>query len=292
MKPENKGFMLGLLGVISFSLTLPMTRLAVAELPPLFVGLGRSLVAAVCAAALLAWKGERVLPPRRHLRSLFIIGGGVIIGFPLFSALAMKHVSAVHGAVVVALLPLGTAVAAVWRAHEKPSSAFWLAALAGSLTIVGFLLWENGATFSLDDGWLLLAVITCSFGYAEGGRLAREIGGWKVICWALILAAPFLVIPVAWSGFQHGLRASMSAWAGFAYVSVISMFLGFCAWYAGLALGGVARVGQAQLFQSFFTFAASAFLLGETVTPTLVIVAVIVVATVALGRRARVTAAK
>jgi drug/metabolite transporter (DMT)-like permease len=275
--------LLGGLGVCGFSLTLPMTRLAVAELDPVFVGLGRALLAAVLAGGALAWKRER-FPARKYWASLFVVGGGVIVGFPLFSALAMREVPAAHGAIVTALLPLATALAAVWRAHERPSFWFWLAAGLGSSTVVGFIYAEHGLALRRADLFLLIAVATCAVGYAEGGRLSRELGGWRVIAWALVFAAPLLVIPVARStgGMAH---AGWLSWAAFSYLGLISMFVAFCAWYSGLALGGVARVSQIQLLQPFLTILASAILLHEQVTPGTFLVAFIVVAAVAAARR-------
>ena len=282
---ETRGLLLGGLGMLGFSLTLPMTRLAVAELDPVFVGLGRALVAAVLAAIMLAWRRDP-LPARRHLPGLFIVALGVIVGFPLFSSLAMRHVPAAHGAVVIGLVPLATAVFAVLRTHERPSRGFWVAAFAGSAAVVAFALVEGGWHLQAADGLLLVAVILCGLGYAEGGRLARELGGWRVISWALVLAAPFIVVPVAMAAAAHGLHASARAWAAFGYTGVVSMFLGFWAWYHGLARGGVARVSQVQLLQCFLTLGWAALLLGEQVSSLTMVTAVLVVAIVALGRQA------
>ncbi len=284
MTTETKGMLYGLLGVAAFSLTLPMTRLAVADLSPTVVGLGRALVAAVLAGGLLlATRSPR--PKRRQLPSLIIVALGVIVGFPMLSAWAMQRVPASHGAVVVGLLPLATALAGVVRAGDRPAPRFWLFSLLGTALVVGYVLVSGGGQPQAADGWLLAAVAAAALGYAEGGRLARELGGWQVICWALLLAAPVLVGPVAWSVGQHGLHASPAAWAGFAYVSGVSMFLGFFAWYHGLALGGVARIGQLQLLQPFLTIVASAWLLGEKLSLGTLGVALLVVAVVAAGRR-------
>lgn len=284
MDAENKGLLYGLVGVAAFSLTLPMTRLAVSDLPVLVVGLGRALGAAVLAAGLLALT-RTPRPQRRQLPGLALVALGVIVGFPLLSAWAMERVQASHGAIVNGLLPLATALAGVVRAGERPGRRFWLCSLAGTAVVVGFVL-ASGGVPQLADLWLVAAVAAGAIGYAEGGRLAREMGGWQVICWALLLAVPVVVGPVAWAVRQHGLHASLAAWAGFAYLSGVSMFLGFFAWYHGLALGGVARVGQVQLLQPFLTVVASATLLGEHVAPSTFVVAAVVVALVAAGRRA------
>ena len=272
---------------MSFGLTLPATRIAVAELDATFVGLGRAIVAAILSAILLIATRQK-LPTRDQIIPLAIVALGVVVGFPFLSAWAMRRVPASHGAIVVGLVPLATAVAGVVRAGERPSRRFWIAGLAGSAVVVTFALVSGGGRLEIADLALLGAVIASAIRYAEGGRLARTMGGPRVICWALILAAPFLTVPVAMAMAEHGLTASAGAWMGFAYVSGISMFLGFFAWYHGLALGGIARVGQLQLLQPFITIAASALILGEKITPMMVVALLLVVATVAAGRSARV----
>jgi len=287
-KPSDRrnGLAWGFVGVASFSLTLPATRVAVAALDPVFVGLGRAVIAALLAVAVLVatrspWPG-RVLLPR-----LALVAGGVIVGFPLFSAWAMRHVPAAHGAVVIGLLPLATAMAGAWIAHERPSRLFWLCATFGSAVVVGFALWQGGGAPQPADLLLVLAVASAAIGYAEGGRLARTMPGWQVICWALVLAAPFVAVPTALAADARLLNAPISAWIGFGYVSVVSMFLGFFAWYRGLALGGIATVGQVQLVQPFLTIFASAWLLGERVDVATYVAAALVIGSIAAGRRAR-----
>lgn len=283
---RRKGLWWGFVGVASFSLTLPATRVAVATLDPVFVGLGRAVIAALLAAIVLAATGAR-WPGRALLPRLALVAGGVVIGFPLFSAWAMRHVPAAHGAVVIGLLPLATAVAAAWIAHERPSRMFWLCATAGSAVVVGFALWQGGGTPEPADLLLVLAVAAAAIGYAEGGRLSRTMPGSQVICWALVIAAPFVAIPTAFTLDARLLNAPAAAWIGFAYVSVVSMFLGFFAWYRGLALGGIATVGQVQLVQPFLTILASAWLLGESVDVSTYVAAALVIASIAAGRRAR-----
>jgi len=281
---RRRGLLYGLLGVACFSLTLPATRIAVTGLDPVFVGLGRAVVAALLAAfALMAtrspWPGRALLP------RIAIVAGGVIVGFPLFTALAMRHVPASHGAIVIGVLPLATALAGAWLAHERPAPAFWLCSVAGSAVVVTFALWRGGGTLQLADLLLLAAVAAAAIGYAEGGRLARTLGGWQVISWALVLAAPLVLLPTLWVVDARIVSASPAAWAGFAYVSVVSMFLGFFAWYRGLALGGIAVVGQTQLLQPFLTLFASALLLGEPLDPATFVAAGLVVVAIALARR-------
>jgi drug/metabolite transporter (DMT)-like permease len=291
---ESQGMLLGLIGVMVFSLTLPMTRIVVAEWHPLLNGLGRALVAAVPAAALLAWRRER-WPNWAQLKSLGVVSLGVVIAFPVFSAWSMKFVPASHGAVVNGLQPLCVAIYAAWLSHERPSKLFWLCALAGSAIVVAFALHAGGGMPQAGDLLMLVAVGIGALGYAEGARLAKQIGGWQVICWALVVSAPFLALPVGWLAWQqhvmHPGPASLKTWLAFGYVTFFSQFLGFFAWYAGLAMGGIARVGQVQLLQIFFTMAFSALFFGESVAPSTWLFAAAVIATVMLGRRASVQTA-
>ena len=277
------GLVFGALGVLSFSLTLPATKLAVADLDGTVVGLGRALIAAALAVLVLLVRREP-LPAREHFWGLVIVGAGVVVGFPLLSAWAIERVDAAHGAVLTGLLPLATALMATVRAGERPSLAFWLVSLAGLAAVLLFATSMGGGAPQAADLLLLAAVAAAGLGYAEGGRLARALGGWQVICWALLLSAPVLTIPVGLGIAAHGLSAGPLAWLGFAYVSVVSMFLGFFAWYRGLALGGIARVGQLQLAQPVLTLAWSVLLLGESVALPTIVAALAVIATVALGR--------
>lgn len=280
----SQGYLLGLLGVIAFSGTLPATRAAVAYLDPVFVGLGRALVAAVLAAGVLV-ATRTPWPPLRLWPRLAIVALGVVLGWPVLSAIAMRHVPAAHGAVVAGLLPLATALAGAAIAHERPSPRFWLCAIAGSAVVVAFALWEGGGALQAADLLLVAAVAAAAIGYAEGARLSRLLGGWQVISWVLVLSAPLLVVPTWIAAGGRLPDAPWTAWSGFAYVSAISMFLGFFAWYRGLALGGIAAVGQLQLLQPFFTIVASAWLLGEAVDGVTYLAAALVVAAIAAGRK-------
>ena len=290
--PRARGLFFGFLGVLAFSFTVPLTRVAVGALDPAFVGLGRAMVAAALAAALLL-ATRQGLPERRHLRGLVVTGSGVIVGFPLFTSLALRELPSADAAVIVGLLPAATAVMAVLRAGERPSRAFWGACVFGLFAVLLFAV-SQGAGLVPERGHLLvlLAVVLCSLGYAEGGALAQEIGGWRVISWSLVIFAPFLAPFVAWSVLGSGgaglAGAGPAAWACFAYVSVVSMFLGFFAWYRGLAEGGVARVGQVQLSQPVLTLLWSVWLLGERVGPLTALCALLVLGSVAVGQRTRV----
>ncbi len=278
------GLWFGLIGVIAFSLTLPATKAAVADLDPVFVGLGRAIVAALLAGAVLAWH-RSPWPTRAHWRRLAVVAAGVVVGFPLFSAWALRYVPASHGAVVIGLLPLATAAAGAWFDHERPTRRFWICALAGSAVVVGFALWHGGGTPQLADLLLVAAVVSAAIGYAEGARLARELGSWQVISWALLFAAPLLVVPTGLAAPTAVAAVAWQAWAGFAYVAIVSMYVGFFAWYRGLALGGIAAVGQLQLLQPFLTIFASALLLGEAIDTATFVAAALVIAAIALGRR-------
>jgi drug/metabolite transporter (DMT)-like permease len=287
--PAAGGLALGALGVLGFSFSFPATKLAVADLHPWFVAFGRAAVAALLAVAVLA-ATRAPWPTRQQWRRLTIVAGGVIVGFPLFSSIGLQTADSAHGAVVIAVLPAATAVAAVLRAGERPSVGFWAAALAGLAVVVAFAASQSSGGLTAADAWFLAAVVVCAFGYAEGGALARELGGARTICWALVLAAP-LCLPVAVLSASGAGSAGRDAWLGFAYVSVVSMFLGFFAWYAGLARGGVAHVSQVQLAQPLLTLAWSALVLGEHVGPWTLAAAVAVLACVALTQRARVARA-
>jgi drug/metabolite transporter (DMT)-like permease len=282
--------LLGALGVLAFSLTLPVTRLSVATLDPWFVAFGRAAVAGVLAIGYLALSGGPGFswPAARQLRRLVVVAAGVVIGFPLFTSIALTQATAAHGAVVVALLPATTAVFAVVRGGERPSPRFWLAAGAGFAAVLVFVAVSGGMAggFRASDLWFLAAVLACGIGYAEGGALARDLGGARTICWALVLALPVTVTATVVSA--HGLgTASGSSWLGFAYVALVSQFLGFFAWYGGLARGGVARIGQVQALQPVLTLSWSALLLGEHVDIVTVAVAAVVLGCVVLTQRAR-----
>ncbi|GAA2484893.1 membrane protein [Winogradskya humida] len=272
--------------MLAFSLTLPATRVAVHDLDPWFVAFGRAVGAAVLAGAYL-YLTRAPLP--RHWRRLAIVALGVIIGFPLFTSLALTTQTAAHGAVVVTVLPAMTAVFAVLRAGERPPPLFWVAGLSGLLLVLTFLIATGTVHGGLNpaDFFLLAAVVLCGLGYAEGGALARDLGGARTICWALLLALPVTLPVTVVAAVSHPPHTGAAGWSAFAYLTTVSMFLGFFAWYAGLALGGIARVGQLQLAQPILTLLWSALLLAEPVTPATIATAVLVLACVVAIQRAR-----
>jgi drug/metabolite transporter (DMT)-like permease len=281
---ENRGMLLGLLAVAMFSLTMPFTRMAVAELDPVFVALGRALGAALLAAGWLAWR-RAPLPPRSALLPLALVAGGCIVGFPLLTSIALRSLPASHGALLVGVLPLVTALYAALRGFERPSRGFWVMALLGSGLVLGFALIQGGGHLLPADLLVFGAVVAAAVGYAEGGRLSRSLGGPETICWALLLAAPAMLAAMAWHGVPDLGGVGAGAWLGFAYVTAISMFVGFFFWYRGLALGGVARVGQVQLLQPFMSLVGAALLLGEALTVSNCVFALAVAAVVFAGRR-------
>ena len=287
---ETRGMLFGLAGVALFSLTLPMTRLAVAELDPLFVALARAVGAAAIAGVWLHWK--RVpLPPRAALPALAVVALGCILGFPLLTSIAMRSLPASHGAVLVGALPLCTALYSALRGYERPSKGFWAFALLGSALVIAFALAQGGGHPAPADLLMFAAVLSAAVGYAEGGRLARSIGGEQTICWALVLAAlPCALLLAVFDGAQFGRLGEVGprAWLGLGYTTVFSTIVGFFFWYRGLALGGVARVGQVQLVQPFLSLGGAWMLLGEPLTPANCGFALAVIAVVAGGRRMQV----
>jgi drug/metabolite transporter (DMT)-like permease len=284
---ETRGLWLGLLGVAIFAMTLPMTRLAVGpaeapQLPPLFVTAGRAALAGgLSIAFLLATRAPR--PPRRLWPVLGVSAAGTVLGFPLFLALALRRVDAMHAAVVTGLLPLATAAVAALAFRQRPSAGFWACALLGTLLVLAFAALAGGGRLSSGDGLLLLAVASASIGYVAGAAAARELSAEQVICWVLVLSLP-LSAPLMWASWPLQ-PARAAAWGGFAYVTLFSMWLGFFAWYRGLALGGTVRVSQVQLLQPFLALLFAVPVLGEQLDATTVLFSLAVIATVFAGRR-------
>jgi len=280
----------GLLGVAAFSFTVPFTRVAVEGLSPLFIGSARAVVAALLAAAALALTRQR-LPHMGQWARLAIVGCGVVLGFPVLTSYALTTASASHAAVVIALLPAATAVAVVLRTRERPPAVFWIVVAVGAVAAMAFATTQGGVPGQLVWSDLLLfgAVVAAAVGYAEGGLLARELGAWQTISWALVLSSPLMVALALWSAAQQPPTATPVQWAAFAYLGVVSMFLGFFAWYRGLALGPMSQVSQIQLVQPVLSIAWAALLLGEQLTWATVLggVAVILAAGAAVRVRLR-----
>jgi drug/metabolite transporter (DMT)-like permease len=282
----------GALGVLAFSLSLPATRIAVADLDPWFVAFGRAVGAALLAVIYLrVVRAPR--PDAGQWRRLAVVALGVVVGFPLFTSLALTTSTSAHAAVVIAVLPAMTAVFAVLRGGERPPPLFWLASGGGLLAVLVFLAATGAVDGALTtaDLFVLVAVALCGLGYAEGGALARELGGARTIGWALVLSLPATTVVTVVTAVARPPHAGPAGWTAFAYLSAVSMFLGFVAWYAGLARGGIARVGQLQLAQPVLTLTWSALLLGEAVTAWSIAAASVVLVCVVLTQRARVSGA-
>jgi drug/metabolite transporter (DMT)-like permease len=281
------GLFLGLLGVIAFSLTLPMTRYAVAELDPWFLAFGRMSIAGAISALLIVASGVR-RPAREDWPLVLWTSVGVVIGFPLMSSLAMKHIPANHGAIINGALPFATALLAARWFGERHSRRFWSCAAIGSALVIAFALRGGGAhALGFGEAAMLAAVVIGAVGYVAGGRLSARLGGIAVILWALAVALPVtapITLALVWSAPPH---ATALSWAAFGYVTLVSQLIGFFAWYNGMALGGIARVGQVQLLQAFFTIGFAALLFGERVEPMTWLFAAAVVATIAIGRTGR-----
>ena len=283
----RRGLWLGALGVVIFALTFPMTRLAVGpaeapQLPPAFVTAGRAAGAGLLSIVYL-WLTRASLPTRRELAPLLLSALGTVIGFPLGIALALREVPAMHAAVVTGVLPLATAAVAAWALRQRASAGFWTCALAGCALVLGFAWQQGGGALSTADGWLLFAVASAAGGYVAGAKVAAARPAEQVISWVLALSLP-LTAPLAWAWWPEQ-PASPSAWGGFAYVTLFSMWLGFFAWYRGLALGGTLRVSQVQLLQPFLALLFAVPVLGERLEPATLGFALAVLGVVALGRR-------
>ncbi|ESX89129.1 MULTISPECIES: DMT family transporter [unclassified Mesorhizobium] len=284
MDKSTSGWVNGFVGVLIFSGSLPATRVAVADFDPTFLTSARAAIAGLLGLAMLVLFRQK-RPERSDFLSLVIVALGVVVGFPLLTALALKHVTSAHSIIFVGLLPLATAIFGVLRGGERPRPAFWLFSCVGSALVAGFALTQGVTASPVGDGLMLAAIIVCGLGYAEGAALSRGLGGWQVICWALAISLPimlvltFATLPPSFAGIGSG------AWIGLAYVSLFSMLIGFVFWYRGLAQGGIAAVGQLQLLQPFFGLALAATLLHEQVSPLMVVVTLGVVACVVGAKR-------
>ncbi|MDV3443594.1 DMT family transporter [Pseudomonas otitidis] len=280
----GSGWLNGLIGVLIFSGSLPATRVAVLEFDPLFLTVARASLAGLLALALLLAAGAP-RPSRSQLLPLAVVALGVVVGFPLLTALALQTVTSAHSIVFLGLLPLATAAFGVLRGGERPRPAFWGFSVLGSLLVVGFAVAQGLTASPRGDLLMLLAIVVCGLGYAEGARLSRSLGGWQVICWALVLALP-VMLALALYRLPAGVAGiTLPAWLSLGYVSLFSMLIGFVFWYRGLAQGGIAAVGQLQLLQPFFGLALAAGLLGEAVSPAMLGVTVAVILCVAGARR-------
>lgn len=284
MEKATSGWVNGFIGVAIFAGSLPATRVAVADLDPMFLTSARATIATVLGLALLLLL-RQPRPKAAHVPSLALSALGGVIGFPLLTALALQHITSARSIVFLGMLPLCTAVFAVIRAGERPRPLFWAFSVVGAACVVGYALLGGGEASLIGDSLMLAAVVVCGLGYAEGARLSRTLGGWQVITWSLVLSLP-IMLPVALltlpASFDH---VGLPAWIGLAYVSLFSMLIGYLFWYRGLAQGGIAAVGQLQLFQPFMGLGLAALLLHEEVSWTMLVVTVAAVICVAGAKR-------
>ncbi|MBV2143367.1 DMT family transporter [Falsochrobactrum sp. TDYN1] len=284
MDRSMAGWGSGLLGVVIFSGSLPATRVAVGDFSPMFLTSARAVIAALLSMVFL-FALRQTRPERRDILPLTLVAIGCVVGFPLLTALALQHITAAHSIVFVGLLPLATAIFGVLRGGEQPKPAFWLFSIIGAATVAGFALNGSGDGTLAGDLLMIAAILVCGLGYAEGATLSRRLGGWQVISWALALSLPIMAIITLFTLPQTWTDISTPAWIGLGYVSIFSMMVGFIFWYRGLALGGIAGVGQLQLLQPFFGFLLAAIFLGEPIAWTMIASTVVVVICVAGAKR-------
>ncbi|RKG35358.1 DMT family transporter [Acinetobacter guerrae] len=272
MNPQFLAWCSGFMGVIIFSGSLPATRIAVMDMSPWLLTGSRSVIAGIIALILLKLLNVNK-PDRKDVVGLIYVALGVVVGFPLFTALALQYINAAYSIIFVGLLPLSTAIFAVILGGEQPKPVFWIFSLLGSALVLLYILLENapnsenGATNLLGIIYMLTAIIVCGLGYAEGGKLSRKIGGWQVICWALVMSLPMMLIITIFNFSTQTIEhLSFSALLALLYVSLFSMLIGFFFWYYGLAQGGIATVGQLQLLQPLFGLGLAALLLHESIS--------------------------
>ncbi|MFZ4379406.1 MAG: DMT family transporter [Polynucleobacter sp.] len=284
MNKETKGMLIGFVGILIFSLTLPVTKIAILSFNPYFIAFGRASLAGAVALAYLAIKHEPMLV-KADFSKFVVIALGVVFGFPILTTVAMTQGSSSHGAVILGMMPLATTVIGVIRFGERPSLGFWLVSLLGAALVVIYALLKSSGSFTLVDGLLVLGGICACVGYVEGGELSRKMNPRAVISWALVISLPINIVLSYFTFESAYLDAGTFAWITFIYLSLFPMFLGFFFWYEGLAIGGIARVSQVQLIQPFCTLVAASVLLGDSLTWMNLVFAVLVVSTVILGKQ-------
>ncbi|MEN5432531.1 DMT family transporter [Sphingobacterium faecium] len=283
-KIRSNGWINGIIGVLLFSGSLPATRIAVLDLNPIFLTVSRATIAGVLAlGALIIFKERK--PTQKQIIPLFIVAVGVVIGFPLLSALALQYLTSADSLVFLGLLPLATASFGVLRGGERPKPLFWLFSIIGSLFIIGYAIAQGITTSPLGNSLMLVAVILCGLGYAEGAKLSKTLGGWQVISWALVLSLPFMIPLVFFYRPLSFANVDIKAWFGLAYVSIFSMFIAFIFWYKGLAQGGIASIGQLQLLQPFLGLAVASIFLNEKVSLNMIGITMAVILCVAGSKK-------
>lgn len=281
----KRGMLIGFIGIVCFSLTLPATSIAVPYFGETIVGMGRTVIAAIIVSIIFIIKKES-LPNKKQMKSLGIVAVGAVLAFPLLTTFAMKSLPVSHGAIELALLPLATAGFALWRGGERPSKRYWIASIIGSIAVLLYAVYLGLGQLQNGDVALIVAVLILGLSYAEGGKLSKELGSWQVIAWAILIGAPFFIFPVALSISVDMLQAPIEAWISLFYLAVVSQFLAYVAWYGGMSLGGIARVGQIQYLQPFLMIGFSVLFLGESITWLTIVLAVVVVICVIIGKNA------
>lgn len=284
MNRETKGMLIGFIGILVFSLTLPISKITVLSFNPYFIAFGRAALAGLVALIYLLYK-QAPMPSKKDLAKFAVIALGVVFGFPIFTTVAMKEGSSSHGAVILGMMPLATTVIGVIRFKERPSIGFWLVSLLGAGLVMVYALLKSSGSFTYIDGLLVLGGICACVGYVEGGELSRKMNPRTVISWALVISLPINIVASYFTFNSSYWSADAIAWTSFVYLSLFPMYLGFFFWYEGLAIGGIARVSQVQLIQPFCTLLASSFFLGDHITLMNMVFAFLVVSTVILSKR-------
>ncbi|MEY4912049.1 MAG: hypothetical protein RL761_1712 [Pseudomonadota bacterium] len=285
----TRAYVLAIVGVVIFAITFPMTRLAVGtidapQLSPWFSALGRAAVAGILSLCYLAFT-RSPKPERTDWAPLALTSACIVFGFPILTTWALRYVESIHASVLYGFLPLMTAMAGAWLTKQRPSNGFWLCAALGSALVVGYAMLRNESAWVVHpaDVLLFLAMVFAAYGYAKGAEVTARMGAERVICWALVLSLP-ITLPAALMLWPANTIAP-SAWMGFVYISVFSMWLGFFAWYRALSMGGTVRISQIQLIQPFLSMAFSVPLLGERLDLMTLGFAVAVIATVFMGKK-------
>lgn len=281
---ETKGMLIGFVGILIFSLTLPVTKIVLVSFNPYFIAFGRALLAGLFALAYLSYT-KASLPTKSDVVKLAVIALGVIFGFPILTTIAMEEGSSAHGAVILGMMPLATTVIGVIRFKERPSLGFWLVSILGAGLVVVYALLKNSGSFTYIDVLLVLGGICACVGYVEGGELSRKMSPPQVISWALVISLPVNLVATYFSFNTAYWDASSFTWMSFFYLGLFPMYLGFFFWYGGLAIGGIARVSQVQLIQPFCTLIAASLILGDQLTFMNMVFAFLVVSTVVLSKR-------
>lgn len=284
MKLETKGMFVGLVGIVIFALTVPMSKLAVDVFSPTFVSFGRATLAGCAGLLYILWL-KAPLPPWKTIKKILVIIGGIVIGFPYLMTLAMSKGSSSHAGIILGFMPMMTTIVGVIRFKERPSKGFWIASFIGTALVLIYALIQGAGQLSMMDFLLLLAAIFSAIGYAQGGDLSREISPKLVISWAVVLSLPFNGL-ITFLAFQEEyLYVDIHYWCAFLFLGLFSMYIGFFFWYAGLSMGGISRVSQVQLLQPFFTLIFANLFLSEKLTAINFIFAALVVLSILVGKK-------